>query len=281
MKHLSSHRGYSLVELMIVLPIMTITLVAIFGLVHDNLRQVTRMNIESRLRINAETTLLTLRDEIRNVVFFYGANPTNTPDAHIPAGYAGPVYTDRWGAIREEGSPATYITQAFIYSEPAYTAPLNDPSRQLLYRANTPNSCADLASGAADGLNEFATNTIVIFAKDNTLWKRTLTEDPAAICGVNYKKTSCASTDTRGNPGDFCEADDIPLVRDITTTTFPIDVKSYSYEGYQMTNEELYSLGFYGPFAKANRVNLTLNLVKETADAPITASATIDFRRTN
>lgn len=276
-----SQRGYSLIEMMIVLPIMTITLVAIFMLVHENLRQLSRLNTESRLRINAESTLSSMRDDIQNVIFFLGMNPANNPDAHIPAGHAGPTYTDRWGAIQATGSPLTYTPRAFIFLEPAYTGPPGDPARQLIYRANTPNSCTEIANGTADGLNEFSTNTIIIFAKDNTIWKRTLTEDPATMCGTNYKQTSCAPTDTRGGSGDLCVADDVPLVRDVTLTNFPFQAVYYNYEGNEMSMAELYDTGFYGPFAKVNRVNLTLNLVKLTADDPITASANLDVRRTN
>lgn len=292
---LTSHAGYSLVEMIVVLPIMTITLIAIFSLVHENLRQVTRLNTESRLRINAESALYTIRDDIQNLISFHGMNPPITPDVHIPDTFSGPIYTDRWMGIQHATwiSSDSYLTRAIIYTEPAYTAPPQDPSRQLIYRANTPNSCTEIAAGTADGLNEYAINTIIIFPRDNIIWKRTLTEDPSTLCGTNYKKTSCAATDTRGGPGDLCEADDTPLITTGVNTiylNFPVTITYYTYYGstttlktYQAPIElgTLYDGGNYGPFARVTRINLTIGLTQDHPDGEITATASIDLRRTN
>src|SRR5262245_59728066 len=131
-------RGFTLVELLVVIPstliviaVLTATLISLLGdLLVKNGRQ--------QLEIDAQSALFTIRDDPFFAARFAGDNQTGTIDPYAPGG--------SWNAIADK---------AFIIYEASLDANRQAATRQLIYERDQPHPCND----AAVNENQYSTNT--------------------------------------------------------------------------------------------------------------------------
>jgi len=173
MKRLN-HSGFTMVEIMVVLPIATLALTAILSYMFGVYTDMLETNAEANLRLEGEIMLLDLEDELLFTTGYTPSISSNLDDDYAPVG--------GWDA---SGNPGL-----LIINETALTAPRRDPNREFvrerIYNCN---------SGYA-GYNPIATNNLVYFTTENTnntyktLYRRTLTPQ-YDTCLTNYKTQSC------------------------------------------------------------------------------------------
>lgn len=164
-------RGFTIVELLVVLPIYVLVVMVMFSSLLSRYGELLKQAAAVNLRLEAETLLLTLEDELIFATDFGEIKSTDLNDAYAPSG--GWSYNT---------NPDTLI----IY-ETALTADRRDPDREFVYK-NT--------YGCSSANNSIAINNIMYFAKPNTtnsyqtLYKRTLVPS-YSTCNTNYKRQSC------------------------------------------------------------------------------------------
>jgi type II secretory pathway pseudopilin PulG len=182
-KHKLHEFGFTLVEIVIVLPIISIILP---GMVDFTVRQYSKMHTETsraNLQLEVETMLLDLEDELLFTTEYAQTKSSDLTDTWQPTG--GWTYNT---------NPDTMI----VY-ETALTAPRRDPNREFVYK-NT-YGC----SGGSSAYNPIALNNLIYFTAPNggsnqykTLYRRTIT--PAySTCNTNYKVKTCPSASVGSN----------------------------------------------------------------------------------
>jgi type II secretory pathway pseudopilin PulG len=163
--------GFTIVELLVVLPIYILVVMVTFSSLLSRYGQLLKEAAAVNLRLEAETSLVVLEDELIFATDFGEVKSSDLTDAYAPSG--GWSYNT---------NPDTLI----IY-ETALTAGRRDPARDFVYK-NT--------YGCSSNSNPIAINNLIYFTKPNTtdsyktLYKRSVV--PAyATCQTNYRKKSC------------------------------------------------------------------------------------------
>jgi len=175
----NNQRGFTIVELLVVLPIYVLVVMVMFSSLLSRYGELLQQAAAVSLRLEAETLLLTLEDELIFATDFGEIKSTDLSDSYAPSG--GWSYNT---------NPDTLI----IY-ETALTADRRDPDREFVYK-NT--------YGCNSSNNSIAINNIIYFAKQNTansyktLFKRTLVPT-YSTCNTNYKIRSCPEGVTVAN----------------------------------------------------------------------------------
>lgn len=178
-----NQQGFSLVEIVLVLPIVSVILL---GMLDFTIRQYAKMHTETsraNLRLEAETMLLDLEDELLFTTEYAQTMSSDLTDAYAPS-----------GGWNYNTNPDTMI----VY-ETALTAPRRDPNRDFVYKATY--SCG--SSNAQ--YNPIALNNLMYFTVPNagsstykTLYRRTIT--PAySVCNTNYKVKTCPAANVGSN----------------------------------------------------------------------------------
>ena len=167
-------QGFTMVELLIVLPIVSLIVIIVFNYMFVSYGKMLQENTEANLRLEGETMLLDLQDELLFTTDYGEVRSADLTDAYAPVG--GWTYNT---------NPDTLI----IY-ETSLTAPRRDPNREFVYK--NVYGC----SGANSAFNPIAINNLIYFTKQNTvnqyktLYRRTLTPQ-YSLCGTNYKLQTC------------------------------------------------------------------------------------------
>ncbi|MCA9348575.1 prepilin-type N-terminal cleavage/methylation domain-containing protein [Candidatus Saccharibacteria bacterium] len=186
-----NERGFSLVELLIVMPIIALITGTLFMYMFAQYGHMINETTEANLRLEAQTMLLNLEDELLFTTE-YGSTTIGgslaLTDPYAPS-----------GGWKNNTSPNTLI----IY-ETALDSDRRDPNRDFIYKNQY---------GCSSGYNQIAINNLVYFTKNNsnnnykTLYKRTLTPQ-YSICGVNFKVQTCPNQYVGTGP---CVAPDAEL----------------------------------------------------------------------
>lgn len=249
MKLQRSEKGFTLVEITVVLPIIMFIITGIGTLLVVLYINLSEESSRIELELNSQTALFTARDDLFYAVRFAGTQQPDTADSYGPAG--------GWNAVRDS---------ALIVYEAAYTQNRQSPTRQLVYKSNMPHACdsADLIE------NQYSTNTIIYFLKDTTLYKRTLVPDQTTNCATTFRKQSCPAESSSPS----CPADNI----------IAENVKSFNLAYYrrdadqgQIPNTELET----NPekFIQISRTDIELTLEKTVNGSPIQGEAKINIKK--
>jgi type II secretory pathway pseudopilin PulG len=162
--------GFTLVELLVVAPVMILTIIIMMTYLFNQYGQLTQEG--ASLRLTTDSQLLTL--SIQDDVFFASSfDTTSNPildDPHEPS-----------GGWNYDTNPET-----LIISLPALTKSNRDPDRDPVY--------VDTVGCEAGTIEENSVlhNNVILFAQGTNLYKRTLTAPSnLATCGESYEKQTC------------------------------------------------------------------------------------------
>ncbi len=186
-----NQRGFTLVELVIVLPIVALITIIVFNYMFVSYGKMLQENTEANLRLEGEVMLLDLEDELLFTTNYAETKLGDLSDPWAPTG--GWTYNT---------NPDTLI----IY-ETSLTAPRRDPNREFVYKNQY--GC----SGPNSPYNPIAQNNLIYFTTQNannkyrTLWRRTLVPQ-YSVCGTNYKFQTCPRVNVGTGP---CERADTML----------------------------------------------------------------------
>lgn len=170
MKSKSSQRGFTLIEVLVVAPLMMMTIIIMMTYLFNLFGQLTQEGASLRMTTDAQLITLALQDDIYFANAFVSTINSGLSDTHSPD-----------GGWQYNTNPET-----LIISTPALTKNNRDSERQPVY-INTegcePENISD---------NGFLYNNIIVFVSGTKLYKRTITApSDMATCGSSYDKQTC------------------------------------------------------------------------------------------
>lgn len=183
MKRLSGS-GFTLIEVLIMAPVIMVTIVVIMGFMFNQYGQLTQQGAQINLNVEAQNVVFSMQDDIFYANAFTSTMNSNLADAYKPAG----------------GWSANTTPQTLIISTPAITANRRADTRQSVF-INTVGCDPSVLQD-----NSPLYNNVVYFTSSDhrTLYKRTITAPSTlATCGSSYTKQSCPV----GNTSNTCPAD--------------------------------------------------------------------------
>lgn len=186
-------RGFTLVEMLVVVPITLIVCVFMVSLLISKNGELYERNARLGLRIEGLNVLEKLQDELSFASKYNNDLRAPLSDSNAPSG--GWVYNS---------TPPTLIIDL-----PAVDKPRSDPSRQFVY----------YTSGSYTG--QIAVNNIIYYLSGSNLLRRVVVPTPSQVSPVNYYKKTCPP----GSATPSCQ-DDLNLsshINSMTINYFDVD----------------------------------------------------------
>lgn len=208
MKRLNSS-GFSLVELLILGPILMVTIVMTMSFLFGQYGQLTQQGALINLRTDAQTITFSMQDDV-----FFAANFAQTKNANLDDTYAPS------GGWDYDTDP-----QTLIISTPALTDDHRSDDREPVY-INT----LGCDPGTVDQ-NDLLFNNIIYFVEGTTLYKRVLSA-PASMstCGTSHLDQTCPAA----NATESCQADVV-----MTDKLHEFNITYYTADNTVTTDPEL------------------------------------------
>ena len=232
----AQQQGFTLVEVLIMAPVMIIAIVILMSYLFNQYGQLTQQGAQLNLNVEAQNIVFSMQDDILFTQEFSQGMNSNLADSHKPAG--GWAYNT---------SP-----QTLILSIPAMTANPRSENRQLVY-VDTEGCDASVLED-----NSVLYNNSVYFASGTNYYKRIITA-PASLdtCGTSYQKTSCPAASVSAT----CPAD-----RVLTDKLQSVTYTYYDTSNTVVTNPEQ---------AEKVKIDLTLKDRAYAEDITATSSITL------
>jgi type II secretory pathway pseudopilin PulG len=248
----SDERGFTLVEIIIILPIVTFLIVVVIVLAQTTYYRILANNAETNMRLEGQVLLSQLQDQLLFATDFGETKSSDLVDAHAPAG--------GWNS---ESDPETLI----IY-ETSLTGGRRDPDRQFVYK-ETYNCNSNNAQ-----YNPIAVDNVIYFAVPNennnyySLYRRILTPQ-YATCNTNYREQTCPTESDIGS--NYCEATDSLLSDHLVD----LDV-----EYYDQDNALIDTTGTGSPL-DGEKVRVTVTLGNVLYGNPVEVSSSLTMKKIN
>jgi prepilin-type N-terminal cleavage/methylation domain-containing protein len=237
-----SQKGFTIIEILIVLPLVAILSLVISSTVFDQYGQLLQGSARARLRVEGETTLLSLEDELLFTTNFASVKSNDLTDANAPVG--------GW-------TSNTTPTDTLIIYETALDSDRRDPDREFIYKK----------SGACSSSYNIALNNLVYFTTQNTadqyrtLYRRTIVPS-YETCGVNFKNQTCPASSVTSP----CQGADALL----STKVVDFQLEYFDENNIAVTN----------PF-DAELIKLRLTLGEKIYGKNIQVTSTISMKKIN
>lgn len=237
--------GFTIVELLVVLPIYVLVVMVTFSSLLTRYGQLLKEAAAVNLRLEAETSLVVLEDELIFATDFGEVATSDLSDAYAPS-----------GGWKNSTNPDTLI----IY-ETALTAGRRDPNRDFVYKN---------IYGCGSNSNPIAINNLIYFTKQNTtdsyktLYKRSVVPT-YAMCQTNYRKKSCPE----GVTVSGCTTDGI-----VSRNVIDFNIEYYDDDNV-LINDEGTSGSYDLSLARKLKVKLTLGDKANGEDINISSAVTM------
>lgn len=252
--------GFTLVEILIIAPIVIIALSGFIALMVSVVGKVLVVRDQSSMAYDAQNSLDQIEEDARLSAKFLATTGT------LPS---------------PQGSDNNYTGTAAFSSSSANTLILNtlitdrnprNSGRQLVYYDNQPNPC-----GSTQTFNRVLSSYVIYYVYNNTLWRRTYVPqwdnntsapDSYTICsGVTpWQQDSCSP----GYTASSCQTNDQQMMTNISSLTV----------NYYASPNSTVDLGGAGA-ASATTIQVTIVGSKTTAGKPITYTASTRATKLN
>jgi competence protein ComGC len=174
--------GFTLVEILIIAPIVMVTIVIMISFLFNQYGQLTQQGSQLNLNVEAQNIVFSMQDDIMFANAFTQGLNSGLVDDYEPGG--GWVYNS---------TPST-----LIISTPAETANHRSSNRQPVY-IDTEGCDASVLKD-----NSPLYNNVIYFVSGTNLYKRSVTAPSTmATCGTSYQKQNCPAA----NASASCPAD--------------------------------------------------------------------------
>ncbi len=171
---MSRQRGFTLVEILVISPVVMITIVIVLSFLFNLYGQLIQQGAKINLQSDAQTILFGLQDDLSFSSDFGTTKYSSLTDNYAPGG--GWTYNS---------NPKTLILLA-----PAATANHRDPNRQAVYINQL--GCTPGVSLETMQENPLAFNNIIYFVSGTNLYRRILSPPSTTnTCGTVYLKQTC------------------------------------------------------------------------------------------
>jgi type II secretory pathway pseudopilin PulG len=165
-----TQKGFTLIEVLVVAPLMMMTIIIMMTYLFNLFGQLTQEGASLRLTTDAQLITLALQDDVYFANAFVSTNNAGLTDAYEPSG--------GWNYNTDP--------ETLIISTPALTKNNRDPNRQPVY-INTEGCEPENISA-----NSFLYNNVIVFVSGTNLYKRILTSPTSMdTCGTSYDKQTC------------------------------------------------------------------------------------------
>lgn len=249
MKHGYS-KGFTLVEMVVVMPLMLLTIAALGVLLINVYVSLSIKAGRLALELESQQALFAMRDELFYAVGFSGKNQSDTTDTFQPSG--------GWNAVAHN---------ALIVYEASYTKNRQSVLRSLVYKKDSPHECTSEFITE----NQYSTNSVIYFKSGDKLYRRILIPDQSVNCNTTYRKKTCPSANV---PVSCSEAD--TLIAD--------NVKTFTLSYYRRNNDQgAMSLSQLQndptQFIHVSRAEIALTLEKIINSEPVQVTAKINIKK--
>lgn len=184
MKMTNDQRGFTLVEMLVVVPITLIVCVVLLSVLVSKNGELYERHARVNLRMEGLNLLDKLQDEL---TFSSRFNATLISDLDDP--------NDPSGGWDYDSTP----NNTLIISLPAIDKPRSDPSRQFIYYDSGPNN------------GEIAINNIIYYVTGETLYRRVVVPNPNIVSPENFYVQTCPPNDNTA-----CQ-DDLEMSRNVAS----------------------------------------------------------------
>jgi type II secretory pathway pseudopilin PulG len=210
MRRFNSAAGFTLVEMLVVAPLLILILgaivISIVTLTGESLTEGGR----SQLIIDVHDALDRIESDARASGSYLSTNnfTVSSPQGADDA-------AQKFVSVSGSGDDTLILNSFFTTTNPA------SADRGLIYLPNTPFACND----ASIAQNQVMTMNVVYFVKDSALWRRVVATSNYASkpCpGVTaWQQPNCAATTMSTNPS-LCKAQDEKLLTGVTPGNFTV-----------------------------------------------------------
>lgn len=199
-------RGFTIVELLVVAPIVILTIGAFVTVIVNMTGDVLASRATNVLTYNIQDALNRIEEDVKLSTSFIAGNNVSLES---PQGFDNATANFR-------NNDTTYGNMLILNTLATTGNPISTTSG-LVYLDDQPNNCTD----AQVNQNKPLTINVVYFIKDGTLWRRTIMplNYTTAGCTVPWQQPSCNPSVSNA----FCKAEDVRLVDNITTNDFKIE----------------------------------------------------------
>ncbi|MDB5160919.1 MAG: hypothetical protein JWO96_299 [Candidatus Saccharibacteria bacterium] len=233
--------GFTLVELLVVSPIIMVVAIGTVTFLFNQYGQLVKQSAQLNLRLEAQDILFGLQDDLWYANQFTSDLNSNLIDNYQPAG----------------GWTSNSTPKTLIVSTAALTKNRRDSTRQPVYINESTCTPPD-----GDGVNSVLYNNVIYFVSGTNLYKRVVSAPSSlALCGTSYQQQTCPSA----NATSTCRAD--VLLSDHVSS---FDVTYYDTNNTVITTPEL-----------AESVKASINLADKAYAENITASSSMRLRKLN
>lgn len=237
----SLQKGFTLLEILIMSPVVFITVIVIIGYLFGQYGQLTQQGALINLQVEAQNATFSMQDDIFFARAFNTTINNNLVDPFQPNG----------GWTYNSNPPR------LIVSTVATTADHRSPDRKPVY-INTYGCSPQETLEKNDELY----NNVIYFVSGTTLYKRTLTAPSGmATCGSSYLKQNCPAA----NANNACPADHV-----LTDKLQSLIITYYDTDNNVTSSP-----------AAAEKVQVTVNLKDRAFAEDITANSSITMRKLN
>ncbi len=200
--------GFTLVELLVVAPVMILTIIVMMTYLFNQYGQLTQEGASLRLTTDSQLLTLSIQDDVFFASSFDSSSNPILDDPHEPS-----------GGWNYDTDPET-----LIISLPALTKNNRDPEREPVY--------IDTVGCEAENIeqNSVLYNNVILFAEGTNLYKRTLSAPSnMATCGTSYEKQTCPEAEAT----ETCPKDIL-----LTDKLNAFDVEYFDSNNQAVTNPE-------------------------------------------
>lgn len=236
-----SQKGFTLIEVLIMSPIIMVTVVLLMSYLFNQYGQLTQQGALIDLQVEAQNIIFGMQDDILFAKSFESDINPNLVDTYQPGG----------------GWTSSTTPPTLIISDLALTTNRRDPNRSPVY-INTLGCTPDDVLEQNDELY----NNTIYFVSGTNLYKRTLTAPSAmSTCGTPYQLQTCPSA----NATVTCPADKL-----LTDKLDTFSITYYDTGNTVVTSPEL-----------AEKIQVSLQLKDKAFAEFIYASASSTLRKVN
>jgi competence protein ComGC len=173
--------GFTLVEVLIMSPILMVTIIITMTLLFNQYGQLTQQGAQVNLNIEAQNITFSMQDDIFFASAFVQTKNDNLTDANQPSG----------GWAYNSTPPTLILSTAALTTNP------RNASRQVVYIDT---------NGCPSEENSVLYNNVIYFVSGANLYKRTLTA-PSGMdtCGDSFQRQTCPAASASSS----CPADRI------------------------------------------------------------------------
>ena len=196
LKRTISQKGFTLVEAVISLTLMSVVVLVLFGFIFSTYNANNDADIQATAANDVQTALNRIEEDI---------NLSKGFDIAIAAPFSDSFGPDNAGAAwSHTGSSAT--SRALIIKGYATTTHPKNINKSPVY-INSYGCTTDLINS-----NPILETRIIYFVNNNKLYRRTLTDTTKTLCNPQYQKQTCAS----GYSNAACLETDVLVLENVT-----------------------------------------------------------------